>query len=44
MAYRAVHPECDAVLADCNSDGNVNAFDIDPFVLCLTAGGYPTWR
>ena len=32
--------DCDAcihyVLGDCNGDGNVNTFDIDPFVFALT--------
>lgn len=32
IAYAGVYPECNSLLADCNNDGSVNAFDIDPFV------------
>jgi len=34
--YYAVWPNCDALLADCNADGEVDLFDIDPFVDLLT--------
>jgi hypothetical protein len=34
--YAAAWPDCDRMLADCNGDGEVNAFDIDPFVELLT--------
>jgi len=27
---------CNILTADCNDDGEVNAFDIDPFVMLLT--------
>lgn len=37
-AYHAAYPGCDGMLADVNQDGSVNAFDIDPFVICLTGG------
>jgi hypothetical protein len=37
--YATAFPGCDPMLADVNADGAVNAFDIDPFVLCLTGGG-----
>ena len=35
-AYAAAWPDCDIMLADCNGDGLVDAFDIDPFVELLT--------
>ncbi|NLG42949.1 MAG: hypothetical protein GX547_06865 [Phycisphaerae bacterium] len=34
--YAAAYPACIYPLADCNGDGNVNVFDIDPFVGLLT--------
>ena len=37
-AHLAAYPICPLQNADCNGDGLVNAFDIDPFVLLLTGG------
>ena len=36
--YDALHPGCDAMLADCNGDGLLNGFDIDAFVARLSEG------
>ena len=33
--YELTYPDCDIRTADCNHDGAVNAFDIDPFVELL---------
>jgi hypothetical protein len=33
--YQAEHPDCYLEAADCNRDGAVNVFDIDPFVEIL---------
>ena len=38
VGYAAAWPDCDRMLADCNGDGVVDAFDIDPFVELLTGG------
>ncbi len=40
-AAREAERKVDQMLADINCDGYVNAFDIDPFVQCLTGGGCP---
>jgi hypothetical protein len=29
---QSISPNCDVTLADANQDGQVNSFDIDPFV------------
>ena len=34
--YAEAFPDCDRMLADINGDGDVDAFDIDPFVELLT--------
>jgi len=34
--YAQKFPNCDRMLADCNGDGVVDNFDIDPFVKLLT--------
>ena len=34
--YRRRYPNCDYTLADCNADGKVDNFDIDPFVKLLS--------
>ena len=40
-AYAALHPRCDARLADVNGDGRADNFDVDQFVECLVTGGCP---
>jgi hypothetical protein len=30
---------CSPTAADVNQDGEINVFDIDPFVECITRGG-----
>ena len=37
-AYAAAWPDCDVMLADIDGDGDVDAFDIDPFVELLVGG------
>ena len=37
-AYNSAYPSCNILNGDINHDGAVNPFDIDPFILCLTAG------
>ena len=33
--YAVAFPDCDIDSADVNGDGNVDSFDIDPFLTCL---------
>ncbi|TWT44256.1 hypothetical protein RAS1_06660 [Phycisphaerae bacterium RAS1] len=39
VGFPQVVPGCSVLHADCNGDGCVNVLDINPFVLCVVAGG-----